>query len=151
MFSTMSSQSLAMLVDLYELTMAQGYWKEKMDQDEAVFHLFFRKKPFHGGYAVAAGLASVIDFLENFYFCDEDIFYLKSLKNASNTPLFEADFLTYLQKLRLTCDLDGLPEGQIVFPYEPMLRVRGPLIQCQLLESALLTLAAGDILLKSKS
>lgn len=151
MFSIAPGQSLAMMVDLYELTMAQGYWKEKMEQTEAVFHLSFRKKPFGGNYAIAAGLASVISFLDNFQFSNEDIFYLKSLKSAHNTPLFIPEFLEYLKKIIFTCDVDALPEGQVVFPYEPLLRVKGPIIQCQLLESALLTLINFPTLIATKA
>lgn len=151
MFSITSGQSLALMTDLYELTMAQGYWKEKMDQDEAVFHLFFRKKPFNGSYAIASGLAGVVSFLQNFSFSQEDIFYLRSLKTVYQTPLFEEDFLSYLRTITFTCSLDALPEGQVVFPYEPILRVQGPIVQCQLLESALLTLVNFSTLIATKA
>ncbi len=134
------SSSLALLTDFYQLTMAQGYWKQKLEHHHAVFQLFFRKKPFHGGYAIAAGLESIIDFLQTFRFDSSDIDYLSTLKNPDGTPLFDPAFLKYLETLSFTGHLDAVPEGTPIFPFEPILRVEGPLIECQLLESALLNL-----------
>lgn len=121
-----------LLTDLYQLTMAYGYYRSGMVNHEAVFHLFFRKNPFQGGYAIAVGLANVIQLVNNFFFTASDIAYLASLS------LFDADFLNYLQKLRLTVDIDAIPEGTVVFPQMPLIRVKGNLIQCQLLETLLL-------------
>lgn len=135
----MLSDSLALLTDLYQLTMAYAYWKNGLDKKEAVFHLFFRKKTFGGGFTVAAGLEPAIRYLQNFRFETSDLDYLSTLKDASGGPMFpEEKFLTYLSNLKFSCDLDALPEGTTVFPYEPILRVQGPIIQAQLLESPLL-------------
>lgn len=144
-------QSLALLTDLYELTMAYGYWKRQMAEDEAVFHLFFRKKPFQGGFTVAAGLESVIDYLRKWHFDTSDLDYLATLRGATNEPLFEEGFLNYLQNMQFSCDVDGIQEGDIVFPYEPLVRVKGPIIQAQLLETPLLTLTNFPTLIATKA
>lgn len=145
------SQSLALLTDLYQLTMSYGYWKTGLDKKEAVFHLFFRRNPFHGGFTIAAGLEWAIQYLENFKFDATDIDYLATLKNASGDPLFESGFLEYLLNMRFTCDVHAVPEGTVVFPYEPMVRVQGPLIQCQILESPLLNLINFSSLIATKA
>jgi nicotinate phosphoribosyltransferase len=144
-------ESLALLTDLYQLTMACGYWKCGIDQKESVFHLFFRRAPFHGGFTVASGLEAVIDFLENFKFDESDLDYLRGLKDREEENLFPDEFLTYLSKMKFNCDVDAMPEGSIAFPYEPLLRVRGPLLQCQLLESALLNLVNFPTLIATKA
>src|SRR5215475_5613859 len=97
---------LALLTDLYQLTMAYGYWKLGRADQQAVFHLFFRKPPFKGGYAIAAGLSPALDYLEAFRFEPSDIDYLASLTGNDGAKLFERDFLSYLAGLRLTCELD---------------------------------------------
>lgn len=145
------NQSLALLTDLYQLTMSQGYFKAGLDKDEGVFHLFFRRIPFKGGYTIAAGLESVIDYLENFTFSESDLAYLSTLKNSDGNPFFEPAFLKYLSQLKFSCDVDAVPEGTVVFPYEPMLRIKGPLIQCQLLESPLLNLINFPSLIATKA
>ncbi|MGB3616810.1 MAG: nicotinate phosphoribosyltransferase, partial [Catalinimonas sp.] len=132
--------SPALLTDLYQLTMAYGYWKSGRGEREAVFHLYYRKQPFEGGYAVACGLHYVIDYLEHLRFADDDLTYLAGLTTGDGgAPLFEAAFLDYLRDLRFACDVDAVPEGTVVFPHAPLVRVRGPLIQAQLIETALLT------------
>ncbi len=146
-----STQSLALLNDLYQLTMSYGYWKAGLGNKEAVFHLFFRRRPFNGGFTVAAGLEAVVDYLENFSFDESDLSYLATLKGADNIPLFTPDFFDYLAKLKFTCHVDAVPEGTVVFPYEPLLRVQGPLIQCQLLESPLLNLINFPTLIATKA
>ncbi len=145
------NQSLALLTDLYELTMAYGYWKREMAEDEAVFHLIYRKKPFEGGYALSAGLESVIEYLENWHFDTSDLDYLSTLKTERGTPLFEEGFLRYLGDMQFACDIDAVQEGDIVFPFEPMIRVQGPLLQAQLLETALLTLTNFSTLIATKA
>jgi len=145
------NQSLALLTDLYELTMAYAYWKRQMAEDEAVFHLIFRKKPFQGGYALAAGLESVIAYLKNWHFDSSDLDYLSTLESAEGNPLFEEGFLHYLSEMRFACDVDAVQEGDVVFPYEPMVRVKGPILQAQLLESALLTLTNFPTLIATKA
>jgi len=145
------NQSLALLTDFYELTMAYGYWKSKSDNKEAVFHLFFRKNPFQGGFAIACGLEYAIDYLENFKLDKTDITYLASLYGNDGKPIFDKEFLAYLGDLKLECDIDALPEGTIVFPHEPLIRVQGPIIQAQILESALLNMFNFQTLIATKA
>ncbi len=144
-------QSLALLTDLYELTMAYGYWKLGRSEREATFHLSFRKPPFAGGYAVTAGCGPVIEFLRTFMFEASDIDYLASLTGNDGRLLFAQDFLTYLAELRLTCDVDAIPEGTVVFSQEPLVRVRGPILQCQILETALLNTMNFQSLIATKA
>ncbi|MDJ1469773.1 nicotinate phosphoribosyltransferase [Xanthocytophaga flava] len=144
-------QSLSLLTDLYQLTMAYGYWKSGTAEKESVFNLFFRKNPFGGGYTVAAGLEQAIDFIENFRFSEEDTAYLRTLTGSDGQPLFEAAFLDYLQELRFTGEVDAIPEGTVVFPQEPLLRVRGPILQCQILETPLLNLINFQSLIATKA
>ena len=125
--------SLALLTDLYQITMAYGYWKNQMANHEAVFNLFFRKNPFKGGYAIAAGLEQAAELIERARFEQEDLDYLSTLKGNDNAPLFEDAFLRYLQDSPNNIDLEAVPEGSVVFPHEPLLRLRGPIIPCQLL------------------
>ena len=141
----------ALLTDLYQLTMAYGYWKSGRADREAVFHLFFRKAPFRSGFAIAAGLEPVIDFLKRFQFTDEDLQFLGTLKGSDGEPLFDQRFLEYLRPLRFKCDLDAIPEGTVVFPQEPVLRVQGPILQCQLVESALLNFINFQSLIATKA
>ena len=133
-----TTPSLALLTDLYQLTMACGYWKLGRSQQNAVFHLFFRHPPFAGGYAVAAGLAPAVEFLRAFRFEAADTEYLATLTGNDGRPLFEKGFLDYLRELRLACDIDAVPEGTVVFGQQPLVRVKGPILQCQILETALL-------------
>jgi nicotinate phosphoribosyltransferase len=118
--------------------MAQGYWRLGRAEQPAVFQLTFRKHPFQGNYTVACGLATVIEFLQNYSFTKEDLNYLRSLKNNDDKALFHPGFLDYLSQLRFSCDIDAIPEGTLVFPQEPLLRIQGPLLQCQLIETTLL-------------
>lgn len=141
----------ALLTDLYELTMAYGYWKHGMTQHEAIFHVAFRTAPFQGGYAVAAGLGDVIAWLANFRFHDDDLAYLAGLRTADNAPLFEPAFLSCLAEMKFACDIDAMPEGTLVFPHEPLLRVRGPLDQAQLLETLLLNTLNFQTLVATKA
>lgn len=143
--------SLALLTDLYEITMAYAYWKSGTHTKEAVFHLHYRKNPFEGGYAVACGLETAIDFLERFRFQEDDLVYLDSLRGNDGGPLFEPGFLDYLRGLRFSCDLDAVPEGTVVFPFEPMVRVRGPIVEAQILETALLNLVNFQSLIATKA
>jgi nicotinate phosphoribosyltransferase len=143
--------SLALLTDLYQLTMASGYWKLGRADERAAFNLFFRKHPFGGGVTVAAGLGQVIEFLETFRFEDEDVRFLATLTGNDGKPLFEKAFLDYLTDLRLTCDIDAVPEGTAVFPHEPLVRVTGPILQCQILETALLNMINFQTLIATKA
>jgi nicotinate phosphoribosyltransferase len=143
--------SLSLLTDLYQITMAYGYWKTGMLENEAVFNLYFRKNPFQGGYALAAGLEYAIDFLNDFHFTQDDVDYLATLTGNDNKPLFEQGFLDYLKNMRFSCDIDAIPEGTAVFPNEPLIRVRGPLIQGQLIETPLLNIINFQTLIATKS
>ncbi len=143
--------SLALLTDLYQLTMAYGYWKLGRTDHEAVFHLFFRDPPFNGGYTVAAGLAYVVSFLEHVRFTEDDLEYLGGLTGNDDEPLFERAFLDYLGSMRFTCDVDAMPEGTVAFPHEPLVRVKGPLPQAQLLETPLLNLVNFQTLVATKA
>ena len=143
--------SLALLTDLYQLTMAYGYWKLGMTEHEAVFNLFFRKAPFGGGYAVAAGLDLAIDLCERLRFDAGDLGYLGSLTGNDGRPLFEAGFLEHLAGLEFACDVDAMPEGTAAFANEPLLRVRGPILQCQLLETPLLNVVNFSTLIATKA
>ncbi len=145
------NSSLALLTDLYQLTMAYGYWKAGKGEQEAVFHLFFRKTPFQGGFAVACGLEMLVDFLENFKLESSDVEYLASLKGNDDKPLFEKGFLDYLAELKFTCSIDAIPEGTVVFPHEPLIRVQGPIIQAQILETAMLNIINFQTLIATKA
>lgn len=129
---------LALLTDLYQLTMAQGYWQSGQLDQHAIFQLAFRSNPFAGGYTLAAGLEHALDYVDNFHFPPDDLAYLATQHGNDGQPLFDRKFLDYLGRLRLTCDIDAVPEGSVVFPHEPLLRVAGPILECQLLESFLL-------------
>src|SRR5262245_33706973 len=143
--------SLALLTDLYQLTMAAGYWKAGHAEREAVFHLTFRRPPFGGGYAIAAGLAPVVAYLKRFRFTPDDLAYLATLTDNEKQPLFPPAFLDYLRDLRFSCTVDAVPEGALVFAHEPILRVRGPILQAQLIETPLLTLINYQTLIATKA
>ncbi len=143
--------SLALLTDLYQLTMAYGYWKSGLADDEAVFHAGFRKEPFSGGYAVACGLGPLLQLLKEFKFVDSDLAYLASLRGGDERPLFEDGFLRYLETLELTLDIDAIPEGTTVFANQPLVRVSGSVLQAQLLETALLNIVNFDTLIATKA
>ena len=139
------------MTDLYELTMAAGYWKLGRLDEEAIFTLFFRHAPFDGGFTLAAGLEGVIAFIERYAFSPAELAHLEGLVGNDDRPLFEPAFLDYLGRLRLQVDVDAMPEGTLVFPHEPLLRVSGPLLQAQLLESALLNLVNFQTLVATKA
>lgn len=146
-----SGASLSLLTDLYQLTMAYGYWKTGNTGKEGIFNLFFRKNPFAGGYTISCGLEQVIDLLEKFSFDESDIDYLAGLNGNDNKPLFERGFLDYLAAMRFSCDVDAVEEGTVIFPGEPMLRIRGPIIQCQILETPLLNILNFQSLIATKA
>jgi nicotinate phosphoribosyltransferase len=143
--------NLVLLTDFYQLTMAYAYWKSGKGEQEAVFNLFFRKHPFQGGFTLAAGLDYVVDFCNNFKFEKADLEYLGNMENKDGSPVFEAAFLKYLQNLKFTCDIDAVEEGTVVFPNSPLVRVKGPLIQCQLLETPLLNIINFQTLIATKA
>src|SRR2546426_3637397 len=141
----------ALTTDLYEVTMAYGYWKAGVSDDKAAFHVTFRENPFGGQFTVACGLATAIDVLREFRFQEHEIDYLALQRGNDGKPLFDSGFLNYLRDLRLTCDIDGIPEGTLVFPNEPLIRVCGPVAQCQLLETTLLNILNFESLIASKA
>ncbi|SFD72449.1 nicotinate phosphoribosyltransferase [Spirosoma endophyticum] len=143
--------SLSLLTDLYQVTMAYGYWKSKTAEKEAVFNLYFRKNPFGGGFTIACGLANVIGYINNFGISKKDLRYLRTLTGHDDAPMFEEEFMDYLANLKLTCSIDAIPEGTVVFPNEPLVRVRGPILQCQLLETPLLNLINFESLIATKA
>lgn len=149
--TTLYTPSLALLTDLYQLTMAQGYWHLGLADREACFHLTFRRCPFRGAFAVACGLADAVDFLDNLSFDDQDLAYLATLTGNDDKPLFQEAFLEWLGTQRFDCDLDAIPEGGLVFAHEPLLRVKGPLAMAQLVETPLLTILNFQTLIATKA
>jgi len=131
--------------------MACGYWNAGVSDYEAAFHVTFRQNPFRGEFTVACGLATAIDFLCAFHFDETEIDYLASQHGNDGRPLFGAGFLDYLRSMQLTCEIDAIPEGTLVFPNEPLIRVRGPIIQCQILETALLNILNFESLIATKA
>ena len=140
----MSTMRLTLLTDLYELTMMQGYFKNQTNET-VVFDVFYRKNPSGSGFAIAAGLDQVIDYIKNLTFEPGDIEYLRSLK------LFDEDFLEYLSNFRFSGDIYAIPEGTVVFPREPLLKVIAPIMEAQLVETAILTIVNHQSLIATKS
>ncbi|MDR0459155.1 MAG: nicotinate phosphoribosyltransferase [Coriobacteriales bacterium] len=143
--------SAALLIDLYQLTQAQAYYLNSETDLEASFYLHFRENPFNGGYSIACGMAQVVELIEQFQITATDIEYLSTLKTASEAALFQPEFLNYLSKMQLQVDIDAVPEGSLVFPNEPFLRVSGPIFQCQLLETPLLNQVGFQTLVATKA
>ena len=140
----MSTMNLTLMTDLYELTMMQGYFKTN-STETVVFDVFYRKNPCDGGYAIAAGLEQVIDYIKNLHFSEEDISYLKSLN------IFDEDFLDYLRAFHFSGDIYAIPEGTVVFPKEPLLKVIAPIMEAQLVETAILTIINHQSLIATKA
>jgi nicotinate phosphoribosyltransferase len=134
-----------MLTDLYELTMMNGYLQNKMKDRRACFDLFFRSVPESGGYAIMAGVQQMIDYLSDLKFEDEDIDYLESLQ------IFEPDFIEYLENFEFACDVWAIPEGTPIFPGEPIVKVIGPIMQAQMIETMLLVTINHQSLIATKS
>ena len=137
--------NLTMLTDFYELTMADGYFETGMAEDIAYFDMFFRKVPDGGGFAIMAGLEQTIDYLKNLKFTEEDIEYLRS-KN-----MFCEEFLDYLRKFEFKCDVWAVPEGTPIFPHEPIVTVRGPVMQTQFIETMVLLTINHQSLIATKA
>lgn len=142
---------VALLTDLYELTMAQGLWENGKLDEEDCFCAFYRDNPFGGVFAVMCGTSDLADLVENLRFTDEDIAYLGSLEAPAGGALFKPGFLEYLRGFRAHLDIDAVPEGEIVFPREPMVRVMGPALECQLVETALLNTINFQTLVATKT
>jgi nicotinate phosphoribosyltransferase len=143
--------SLALLTDLYQLTMAAAYRGAGIDSVEACFHLFYRTNPFGGGYALACGLEQAVNYLDGLHYTAEDIAYLATQRGNDGAELFSAEFLEWLAEMRFELDVDAVPEGTVVFPREPLMRVSGPIVQCQLVETALLNCLNFQTLVATKA
>ena len=141
----MKDINITMLTDFYELTMANGYMNSGMDGKTAYFDVFFRNIPDHGGYAIMGGLDHIIDYLENLKFTDEDIEFLRS------KGIFSEKFLDYLKDFKFECDVWSVPEGTPIFPREPVMTVRGPIIQAQFVETAILMMFNHESLIATKA
>jgi nicotinate phosphoribosyltransferase len=131
--------------------MAYGYWKEGLAGHEAVFHHIYRTNPFGGGYVIACGLRALTEHLRDFRFTEEETAYLGTLEGSDGSPLFERDFLKALERMELGVAVDAVPEGTVVFPQEPLVRVRGPVMQAQLLETAVLNFVNFQSLVATKA
>ncbi len=140
----MDTRNFTLLTDFYELTMMQGYFRNNVTE-RVVFDLFYRQNPDDGGYAVCAGLANVIDYIKSLHFDYDDIDYLRGL----NT--FDEDFLDYLASFHFTGDVYAIPEGTVIFPREPLIKVVGPIMEAQLVETALLNLVNHQSLIATKA
>ena len=140
----MSTLNLTLLTDLYEMTMMQGYFKTG-NRDVAVFDAFYRTNPCDGGYAVCAGLDQMIDYIKNLHFDEEDISYLRSLS------IFDEDFLTYLSNFKFSGDIYAIPEGTLIFPREPLVKVVAPIMEAQLIETAVLNIINHQSLIATKA
>ncbi len=145
MSSKFADDSLALHTDLYQINMAESYWADGIHDRKAVFELFFRRLPFGNGYALFAGLERILDYLKDFRFSETDIAYLKEELH------YEEDFLDYLKELRFTGDVYSMEEGELVFANEPIIRIEAPLIQAQLLETALLNIVNYQTLIATKA
>ncbi|MBQ7775936.1 MAG: nicotinate phosphoribosyltransferase [Lachnospiraceae bacterium] len=141
----MSSQNLTLLTDLYELTMMQGYFKNKDQNETVIFDAFYRSNPCGSGYSIAAGLEQVIEYIKNLHFSTDDIDYLKSLN------IFDRDFLDYLRGFHFTGDIYAIPEGTVVFPREPLVKVIAPIMEAQLIETAILNIINHQSLIATKA
>ena len=140
----MDTSNLTLLTDLYELTMMQGYFKTG-SQETVVFDAFYRCNPSNGGYAICAGLEQIMDYIKGLHFTERDIAYLRSL------GIFEEDFLAYLKDFRFSGDIYAIPEGTVIFPREPLVKVIAPIMEAQLVETAILNILNHQSLIATKA
>ncbi len=140
----MSTLNLTLLTDLYEMTMMQGYFKNNNNRT-VVFDAFYRTNPSDGGYAICAGVEQVIEYIENLHFDDDDINYLRSLH------IFDEDFLSYLADFHFSGDIYAVPEGSVIFPREPLIKVIAPIMEAQLIETAILNIMNHQCLIATKA
>jgi nicotinate phosphoribosyltransferase len=138
-------RNLTMMTDFYQLTMMYGYMREGMDDKRAVFDLFYRRTNENSAYAVAAGLEQLVEYINNLHFEEEDLDYLRGLN------CFDEDFFDYLRNMRFEGDIYAVPEGTLVFPFEPIIRVEAPIMQAQLIETALLNIINHQTLIATKA
>lgn len=141
----MDRQNLTLLTDLYELTMMQGYFRNKAQNETVIFDAFYRNNPGDGGYAIACGLEQVIQYVQELHFSQEDIAYLRSLH------IFEKDFLAYLADFHFSGDIYAIPEGTVIFPREPLVKVVAPIMEAQLMETAILNIINHQSLIATKA
>lgn len=137
--------NLTMLMDFYELTMSNGFFEEGMKNKIAYFDMFFRENPDNGGFSIMAGVEQVISYLSDLHFSKEDIEFLRGKK------IFSEEYLKYLSEFKFECDVWAIPEGTPIFPGEPILTVRGPAVQAQLVETMILLLINHQSLIATKS
>jgi len=142
---------LGLLTDFYELTMAYAAWRDGTAAREASFSVSFRRNPFDGGFTVAAGLEHAVDLLESWRYSEEDLAYLAVQRGGDGAPLFDPGFLASLRDLSMELDVDAVPEGTVVFPQEPLVRISGPVVPCMLVESALLAVLNFQSLVATKA
>ncbi|KEK11154.1 nicotinate phosphoribosyltransferase [Lysinibacillus sphaericus] len=145
MRSNYADDSLALHTDLYQINMAESYWADGIHNKKAVFELYFRKLPFGNGYAIFAGLERMLDYLRNFRFSDSDIAYLRDEVG------YKEDFIEYLKDIRFTGDMYSMVEGELVFANEPIVRIEAPLVEAQLIETALLNIVNYQTLIATKA
>ena len=138
-------RNLTLLTDLYELTMMQGYFENEDVNQTVIFDMFYRNNPEGNGYAICAGLEQLIDYVKNLHFTEDEIDYLKSL------GIFKPAFLAYLKDFRFTGDIYAIPEGTVIFPREPLVKVIAPIMQAQLIETALLNIINHQSLIATKT
>lgn len=141
----MDRQNLTLLTDLYELTMMQGYFKNEEENKTVIFDAFFRNNPFGGGYSIMCGIEQLVNYVRELRFEEEDIVYLRS------TGIFSEDFLDYLRGFQFTGDIYAIPEGTLMFPREPMVKVIAPIMQAQLMETAILNIINHQSLIATKA
>ncbi len=141
----MDRQNLTLLTDLYELTMMQGYFKNKTQNETVIFDAFFRNNPFGGGYSIMAGLEQLINYIKELHFDEEDIDYLRSV------GIFDEDFLDYLRDFKFSGDIYSIPEGTLIFPREPLVKVIAPIMEAQLIETAILNIINHQSLIATKA
>ena len=144
-FDVQNERNLTMLVDFYELTMANGYFNKGVENRIAYFDMYFRRVPDGGGYCIMAGVEQLIQYLSNLKFTSSDIDYLRS-KN-----IFSEEFLEYLEDFNFCCDVWAIPEGNPVFPNEPLVIVRGPVVQAQFVETMILLTINHQTLIATKA
>lgn len=141
----MGKQNLTLMTDLYELTMMQGYFRNKDRNETVIFDAFYRSNPMDSGYAVCAGLEQVIEYINDLHFSEEDLTYLRGL------GIFDEDFLEYLRDFRFSGDIYAIPEGSVMFPREPMIKVIAPIMEAQLVETAILNIINHQSLIATKT